>query len=145
MRIKSHTCLCYPERANSTFPLRNIIILEFRQKCRSNRPQGSRYKPDHQSKLSALASAYGRRASTLVVGVIANKFHKVLVYILCAGCLCLEMRGECSPKSKVTRHASEATTSRRIRCVHEDLRAHQSTKTDSRQAHTHIYMTWGSF
>ena len=43
------------------------------------------------------------------------------------------------PKSKVTRRGSEATTSRRIRCVHEDLRAHQSTQTDSRQAHTHIH------
>jgi len=43
------------------------------------------------------------------------------------------------PKSKVTRRGSEATTSRRIRCVHEDLRSHQSTQTDSRLAHTHIY------
>ena len=34
MRIKSHTYICYPERANSTFSLRNIAILEFRQKCR---------------------------------------------------------------------------------------------------------------
>ena len=43
------------------------------------------------------------------------------------------------PMSKVTHHGSEATTSRRIRRVHEDLRAHQSTKTDSRQALTHIH------
>ena len=43
------------------------------------------------------------------------------------------------PKSRVTRHESEATTSRQIRRVHEDLRAHQSTKTDSRQALTHIH------
>jgi len=43
------------------------------------------------------------------------------------------------PKSKVTCHGSEATTSRRIRRVHEDLRAHQSTQTDSRHALTHIY------
>ena len=34
IRIKSHTCWCYPERVNSMFPLRNITILEFRQKCR---------------------------------------------------------------------------------------------------------------
>ena len=43
------------------------------------------------------------------------------------------------PMSKVTHHGSEATTSRRIRRVHEDLQAHQSTKTDSRQALTHIH------
>ena len=40
-----------------------------------------RCKPDHQSKLSAPAWAYERQASTLVVGVITNKFQKVLVYI----------------------------------------------------------------
>ena len=43
------------------------------------------------------------------------------------------------PMSKVTHHGSEATTSRRIRRVHEDLRAHQSYQTNVRQAHTHIY------
>ena len=29
MRIKSHICWCYSERANSTFRLKNIAILEF--------------------------------------------------------------------------------------------------------------------
>jgi hypothetical protein len=43
------------------------------------------------------------------------------------------------PKSKVTHRWSKTTTSRWIRPVHEDLRAHQSTQTDSRQAHTDIY------
>lgn len=43
------------------------------------------------------------------------------------------------PMSKVTRHRSEVKPSRRIRRVHEDLRAHQSTQTTSRQAMTHIH------
>ena len=34
MRIKSHTCIYYPERVNSTFSLRNITTLGFRQKYR---------------------------------------------------------------------------------------------------------------
>jgi hypothetical protein len=41
--------------------------------------------------------------------------------------------------SKVTRHRSEATPSRRIRRVHEDPRAHQSYQTALRQAMTHIH------
>ena len=81
MIIMSLTCLCYPERANSMFLLRNIATLEFGQKRRQNRLQASRYKPDHQSKLSAPAWAYKGRASTLEVGFITNKFHRVLVYI----------------------------------------------------------------
>ena len=43
------------------------------------------------------------------------------------------------PKSKVTRHQSEVKPSRRIRSIHEDLRAHQSYQTNSRQAMTHIH------
>ena len=43
------------------------------------------------------------------------------------------------PTSKVTRHRSEVKFSRRIRRVHEDLRAHQSIQTTSRQAMTHIH------
>ena len=43
------------------------------------------------------------------------------------------------PMSKVTRHQSEVKSSRLIRRVHEDPRTHQSTKTDSRQALTHIH------
>ena len=43
------------------------------------------------------------------------------------------------PISKVTRHRPNAKSSRRIRRVHEDLRAHQSYQTDLRQALTHIY------
>ena len=43
------------------------------------------------------------------------------------------------PISKVTHHRSKATPSRRIRCIHEDPRAHQSYKTNSRQALTHIH------
>ena len=46
---------------------------------------------------------------------------------------------ETQPISKATRHRSEATPSRQIRRVHEDPRAHQSSKTDSRQALTHIH------
>ena len=46
---------------------------------------------------------------------------------------------ETQPISKVTHHRSEATPSRRIRCVHEDPQAHQSYQTDSRQALTHIH------
>jgi len=34
MRIKSHTYICYPERFNSKFSLKNIATLEFRQKYR---------------------------------------------------------------------------------------------------------------
>ena len=41
--------------------------------------------------------------------------------------------------SKETRQQSEATTSRQIRRIHMDLRAHQSYQTDSRQAMTHIH------
>ena len=100
--------------------------------------QVSRSKPYHQSKLSAHAQAYERRASTLVVGVIANKFHKVLVTFMCR-LLMLGNEKRMQPMSKVTHHRSEVKSSRRIKRVHEDLRAHQSTKTDSRQAHTHIY------
>jgi len=43
------------------------------------------------------------------------------------------------PKSKVTRHQSEAKSSQRIRRIHEDLQAHQSFQTDSRQAFTHVH------
>jgi len=43
------------------------------------------------------------------------------------------------PKSKVTRHWSEATPSRWIRRVHEDPRAHHSYQTALRQAMTHIH------
>ena len=43
------------------------------------------------------------------------------------------------PTSKATRHQSDATPSRRIRCVHDDPRAHQSYQTASRQAKTHIH------
>ena len=53
--------------------------------------------------------------------------------------LMLENEKGRQPKRKMTRHGSEATTSQRIRCVHEDLRAHQSYQTDLRQALTHIY------
>ena len=49
----------------------------------------------------------------------------------------LHMR-ETQPISKATRHQSEATPSRRNRCIHEDPRAHQSYQTDSRQVLTHI-------
>ena len=41
--------------------------------------------------------------------------------------------------SKATRHQSVATPSRRIRCIHEDQRAHQSFQTALRQAMPHIY------
>ena len=100
--------------------------------------KASRYKPDHQSKLSAPACAHERRASTLVVGVIANEFHKVLVYIwVQVAYLGNERRMQ--PISKVTRPRSKVKSSRRIRCIHEDLRAHWSTQTISEQAHTHIY------
>ena len=40
---------------------------------------------------------------------------------------------------RMTRHQSEVKPSRRIRCIHKDLQAHQSYQTDSRQALTHIY------
>ena len=43
------------------------------------------------------------------------------------------------PTSKMTHHQSVATPSRRIRHVHEDLRAHQSYQTASRQAMTNIH------
>ena len=43
------------------------------------------------------------------------------------------------PKSKVTRQRSEAKSSRQIRRIHNDLRAHQSIQTTSRQAITHIH------
>ena len=43
------------------------------------------------------------------------------------------------PMSKVTRHRSEVKSSRRIRCIHEDLRAHQSIQIDLRQGLTHIH------
>ena len=42
------------------------------------------------------------------------------------------------PKRKMTRHGSEATTSIRIRHVHEELRAHKSYQTDLRQAQTYM-------
>ena len=41
--------------------------------------------------------------------------------------------------SKVTRHRSEATPSRRIKRVHEDPRAHQSYQIALGQAMTHIH------
>ena len=41
--------------------------------------------------------------------------------------------------SKVTRHRSEVTPSRRIRCVHEYPRAHQSYQIALGQAMTHIH------
>jgi len=47
---------------------------------------------------------------------------------------------ETQPISKVTRHRSEATPSRRIKRVHEDLRAYQSYQTTSRQALAHVYL-----
>ena len=53
--------------------------------------------------------------------------------------LTLESKKRMQPMSKVTRHRSEVKSSRQIRHVHEDLRAHQSYQTDVRQAHTHIY------
>ena len=43
------------------------------------------------------------------------------------------------PTSKATRHQSDATPSRRIRCVHDDPRAHQSYQTASRQSMIHIH------
>ena len=39
----------------------------------------------------------------------------------------------------MTRHRSKAIPPRPIRRVHKDLRGHQSTKTDSRQAMTHMH------
>ena len=49
-----------------------------------------------------------------------------------------QMRRNAAHK-QVTRHQSVATPSRRIRHVPEDLRAHQSYQTASRQAMTHIH------
>ena len=43
------------------------------------------------------------------------------------------------PKSKVTHHRSKAKSSQQIRRIHNDLRAHQSIQTTSRQAITHIH------
>ena len=43
------------------------------------------------------------------------------------------------PTSMVTHHRSEATPSRRIRCVHEYPRAHQSYQIALGQAMTHIH------
>ena len=43
--------------------------------------------------------------------------------------LMLENERRMQPKSKVTCHGSEATISRQIRRVHEDLRVHQSYQT----------------
>ena len=40
---------------------------------------------------------------------------------------------------RMTHHQSEVKPSRRIRCIHKDLRAHQSYQTDSRQAMAHIH------
>ena len=40
---------------------------------------------------------------------------------------------------RMTHHQSEVKPSQQIRCIHEDLRAHQSYLTDSRQAMTHIH------
>ena len=137
IRIKSHACLCYPERANSTFSLENIAILEFGRntgktgaKLQSTRLDQSEHAiqpPMDQSKLSAPTWAHKRRASILVVGVIANKFHKVLVYI------CMQVayawkweRERMQPMSKVTRQRSEAISSWPIRHKHKDPLAHQS-------------------
>ena len=74
-----------------------------------------------------------------MVGVVANEFHKVLVYIYVQVAFMLGNERIMQSISKVTRHGSEATISRQIRRVHEDLRAHQSYQTDFRQALTHIH------
>jgi len=87
-----------------------------------------------ESKSSAPAWTHKGRASTLVVGVIANKFHKVLVINICmkvAYAWQPYMRGECNPWASNTPSIKGKTLStnqvqaREFMGPHDSLNARQ--------------------